>query len=224
MHHRSGSWVKGHYRNGTWIAGHNRKGTHVSDYTKNSYSKHVLKRVNTAPEVLHMSKEEEINRDKNIYILTALEREKNRIKPPVYETYFKGTFAEELAYNRSYRLWSISRNSVTIAQKYLARVIGKDKAQSLRNQLDEQYTKYFFKHKRIPFANRDEDNLGEKTLKEQNDERIAYSYIKKDAKRVLVNLDLIYKEYYTHVFKDWEKKLASTANDIQDVRRTKRRT
>ncbi len=222
MHHRSGSWVKGHYRNGTWIAGHNRKSTYVSDYTKNSYSKHTFGRSNKTPKLQQLSKENKIERDKNIYITTVLERENNRIKPPVYEEYFKGTFGEELAHNRSYRLWSISRNSVDMAEKYLARVIGKDKAKLLRDQTAEEYDKYLFEHKRIPFSNQVEEDLSEEDLKQKEDAKKAEEYIEKDAKRILVDLDPIYQEEYIHVFfENWEEKLAAVVNAIQETKRIK---
>ncbi len=149
MHHRSGSWVKGHYRNGTWIAGHNRKSTYVSDYTKNYYARSVLSKPVKINTFKHLPSEKSkmdesikkfnIERDKNIYIVTVLEREKNRIKPPTYEQYFKGTFEEELAYNRSYRLRSITSRSVSIAEKYLGRVIGQNRAKLLKDQAIEEY-------------------------------------------------------------------------------------
>lgn len=47
----------------------------------------------------------------------------------------------------------------------------------------------------------------------------ANEYIKKDAKRILVNLDLIYGEYYIHIFEDWEEKIATTINTIKKERR-----
>ena len=149
MHHRSSSWVKGHYRNGTWIAGHNRKSTYVSDYTKNYYTRSVFKKPTKINRFKHQSsvtspidesiKKFNIERDKNIYIVTVLEREKNRIKPPIYEKYFKGTFEEELAYNRNHRLRSITSESVSIAEEYLGRVIGVGKAKLLKKQAMEEY-------------------------------------------------------------------------------------
>jgi len=96
-----------------------------------------------------------IERDKNIYLITVLEREKNSIKPPVYEVYFKGSFEAELHQNRhSSKARSILANlisSTNNAETYLGRIIGQKEASLLRKQTSDLYDKYLLYNQSIPF-------------------------------------------------------------------------
>lgn len=96
----------------------------------------------------------EIVRDRIIYILTVLERIKNRIKPPTYEPYFKGSFKEELEHNREKGRRIYPRSAlIEAAVKYLARTIGEDGfriATLSRDQALEQYNKYVLEHNEPP--------------------------------------------------------------------------
>ncbi len=71
------------------------------------------------------------------------------------------------------------------------------------------YTKNIYSRQIISYS---KNTIGIQSLSNEDE---AKRYIEKDAKRILINLDLIYGEYYQHFYQDWEEKIAIAANRIQ---------